>query len=306
MQPPLFFASPGYEALAQELCWQLDGQLGVVDRRQFPDGERYQRLITTVLDRHVVLVGGTVDDSATLAMYDLACATVKNGARHLDLVVPYFGYSTMERAILPGEVVTAKTRARLLSAIPLASSGNRILLMDLHSEGIAHYFEAGITAFHLYAKPALIPAIRRLGGDDFVLGSTDAGRAKWVESLANDMNVDAAFILKRRISATETRVTAMNANVKGRCVVIYDDMIRTGGSLINAAQAYRDAGATRLVACCTHGIFPEGAFARLQASGMFETIVATDTHPRARHHERDGLVIVPVARLFADHLTSWV
>lgn len=306
MLPPLIFALPGYESLTQELCWQLDGEAGQVDRRKFPDGERYQRLTSKVLDRHVILVGGTVDDATTLAMYDLACATVKYGARHLDLVVPYFGYSTMERAILPGEVVTAKTRARLFSAIPPAASGNRILLMDLHSEGIAHYFEGGLTAFHLYAKPALIPIIQRLGGDDFVLGSTDAGRAKWVESLANDLDVDAAFILKRRVSATETRVTAMNANVEGRCVVIYDDMIRTGGSLINAAKAYRAAGATRLVACCTHGIFPAGAFARLSESGLFETIVATDTHPNARHHEKDGLEIVPIARLFADHLTSWV
>lgn len=303
--PPLIFALPGYEVLAHELCWQLDAEEGVVDRRAFPDGERYQRVITPVLGRRVILVGGTVDDAATLCMYDLACALVKYGAQRLDLVVPYFGYSTMERAMLPGEVVTAKTRARLLSAIPPASADNRILLLDLHSEGIAHYFEGGLTAFHLYAKPALIPIIRRLGGDDFVLGSTDAGRAKWVESLANDLDVDAAFILKRRISATETRVTAMNANVAGRCVVIYDDMIRTGGSLINAAQAYRDAGATRLVACCTHGIFPPGAFKRLQDSGMFDAIVATDTHPNARRHEADGLELVPVARLFADYLTAW-
>ena len=306
MQPPLIFSLPGYEPLAQELVWQLDGEAGKVDRREFPDGERYQRLACSVLGRHVILVGGTIDDSATLAMYDLACALVKYGAQRLDMVVPYFGYSTMERAILPGEVVTAKTRARLFSAIPPASANNHILLLDLHSEGIAHYFEGGLTAFHMYAKPALIPIIRRLGGDNFVLGSTDAGRAKWVESLANDLNVDAAFILKRRISATETRVTAMNANVAGRCVVIYDDMIRTGGSLLNAAKAYRDAGATRMVACCTHGVFPPGAFARLKDSGVFDAIVATDTHPNARKHEADGLIIVPVARLFAEYLTSWV
>ena len=303
-QGPLVFCIPGYDVFAHELCWQLDGQPGEVERRQFPDGEQYQRLATDVFDRDVVLVGGTVTDSATLGVYDLACAIAKYGARRLSLVMPYFGYSTMERAVRAGEVVTAKSRARLLSAIPPATSGNRLLLLDLHSEGIAHYFEGSLTAFHLDARTALIPALHRAGGDDFVLGSTDAGRAKRVEALANDLGVDAAFILKRRISATETRVTAMNARVEGRTVVIYDDMIRTGGSLMNAARAYRDAGAARLIACCTHAVFPGDAWERVTASGLFEAIIATDSHPRAIQLESAGLGLVPVARLFADHLAS--
>lgn len=301
---PLVYCIPGYEVFAHELCWQLDGTPGEVERQLFPDGEHYQRLVTPVLDDDVILVGGTVDDSATLSVFDLASAIVKYGARRLSLVVPYFGYSTMERAVKAGEVVTAKTRARLISAIPPAPGGNRLLLLDLHADGIAHYFEGGLTAFHLDARNALLPAIRRAGGDDFVLASTDAGRAKRVEALANDLGVDAAFILKRRISATETRVSAMNARVEGRTVVIYDDMIRTGGSLLNAARAYREAGATRIVACCTHGIFPAGAFDRLMSSGLFEKIISTDSHPNAIRLEAQGLELVPVARLFADHLTS--
>jgi|JI10StandDraft_1071094.scaffolds.fasta_scaffold245712_2 ribose-phosphate pyrophosphokinase len=301
---PLVFSIPGYEVFAHELCWQLDGTAGEVERRFFPDGEQYQRLVGSVFDRDVVLVGGTVHDTATLSLYDLACAIVKYGARRLSLVVPYFGYSTMERAVKAGEVVTAKTRARLLSAIPPATSGNRLLLLDLHAEGIAHYFEGGLTTFHLDASSALLPAIRRAGGDDFVLASTDAGRAKRVEHLANDLGVDAAFILKRRISGSETQVTAMNARVEGRTVVIYDDMIRTGGSLINAARAYREAGAVRLVACCTHGVFPGDAFDRLMDSGLFAKIISTDSHPTAIQLEASGLELVPVARLFADHLSS--
>jgi len=299
----LIFSLPDDEALADELVWLLDGERGLVERRRFPDGECYQRILTRVDRRRVVLVGALHTDTATLQLYDLACALVKDGALRLELVVPYFGYSTMERAIKPGEVVTAKTRARLLSAIPPASYGNRVLLLDLHAEGIPHYFEGGLTATHVYAKNALVPAIRRAGGEDFVLASTDAGRAKWVESLANDMHVDAALILKRRISGDETRVQAVNANVAGRRVVIYDDMIRTGGSLIGAAEAYRAAGATGLVAVCTHGIFPGDAWARLQATGLFDTIIATDSHPNARQLKSEGLELVPIARLFAPHLT---
>jgi ribose-phosphate pyrophosphokinase len=300
----VIFSISGYEALQNDLVEALAAECGQIERSSFPDGERYQRLLSPVDGRDVIIVGGTVNDTATLCLYDLACAVAKLGARRLSLVVPYFGYSTMERAVKWGEVVTAKTRARLLSSVPPASYGNRVFLVDLHSEGIPHYFESGVRAVHIYAKGILSPVIQELGGDDFVLGSTDSGRAKWVESLANDLGVEAAFIMKRRISGAETRVTALNAEVTGRTVVIYDDMIRSGGSLIGAAEAYRDAGAARLFAVCTHGVFTEGAFGRLKASGLFDTIVATDTHPEAIRHEADGLRLVSTAGLFTEHLRA--
>src|SRR6185312_10534308 len=100
------------------------------------------------------------------------------GACSLTLVVPYFGYATMERATKPGEVVTAKSRARILSSLPPARFGNRIVLMDLHTEGIPYYFEGALRTFHVYAKPRIETAARELGGDEFVLACTDAGRAK--------------------------------------------------------------------------------------------------------------------------------
>src|SRR5262249_38194283 len=155
-----------------------------------------------------------------------------DGARRLTLVVPYFGYSTMERAVTAGEVVTAKTRALLLSSIPPAPSGNSALLLDLHSEGLPFYFEGGLVPIHIYATPVVLDAARRLGGEDFVLACVDAGRAKWVQSLANDLGVPASFVFKRRLDAATTEVTAVSAHVRGKPVVIYDDMIRTGGSLL--------------------------------------------------------------------------
>lgn len=302
MTDPVIFAIPGYDPFADALCAQLGCARGEVDRHPFPDGERYQRLVTDVEGREVVVVGGTVDDAATLSLYDLASAAVTYGARRLSLVVPYFGYSTMERAVRPGEVVVAKTRARLLSSIPPAASGNRVLLLDLHSEGIPHYFEGGTAAFHVYANTVLGPVIAEAGGEGYVLGSTDSGRAKWVESLANDLGVDAAVILKRRTSGSQTRVTAVSAAVEGRTVVIYDDMIRTGGSLVGAARAYRDAGATRLVAVATHGIFPGDALERIQSAGLFDRVICTDSHPRVAALASKGLEVVSVAGCFVDHL----
>jgi len=233
--PTLLFATERYEELGEDIAGTGDFELGVVERKVFPDDERYRRIETDCASRDVVLVGGTVDDVDTLEIYDLACGLVHLGAHTLTLVLPWFGYQTMERASKRGEIVAAKNRARLLSSIPAAGSGNRAVLIDLHSEGIPHYFSGNIRPVHLHARSVVLQAIRDFGGEDFILGATDAGRAKWVESLANDLLVDAAFVFKRRLSDTQTEITALAAEVEDRPVVIYDDMIRPGGSLISAA-----------------------------------------------------------------------
>jgi len=180
MSTPVILAIEDYDYFAAELAARCGCAPGEVERSTFPDGERHFRVISEVNDRDVVLVGGTVSDRATLEVYDLACAIVDNGAATLTLVVPWFGYSTAERAVKPGEAVVAKTRARLLSSIPAAKLGNSVLLLDLHSEGIPHYFEGAIHPVHVYAKPVIEEIARELGGQSFVVGSTDAGRAKWV------------------------------------------------------------------------------------------------------------------------------
>jgi ribose-phosphate pyrophosphokinase len=295
----IVFAIDRYEELARDLARLGSAVEGSITRKLFPDGEHYLRVEDEVNDREVVLVGGTVDHDATLELYDLACALVECGASSLTLVVPYFGYSTMERAVKRGESVMAKNRARILSSIPRAKLGNQIVLLDLHSEGIPHYFEGTIRPFHVYAKPVIEDLARELAGDSFVLGSTDAGRAKWVESLANDLHVPAAFVYKRRISGESTEVTAVSAALKGETVVVYDDMIRTGSTLINAGRAYREAGAGRLIAIATHGVFAGDGASRIRESGLFETIAVTDSHPNAR---QEGVLVRSVAPLFESYV----
>jgi ribose-phosphate pyrophosphokinase len=301
-EPNLVFGIKRYGAMAKAIARLGRWDSGQVELRDFPDGERYQRLVTPVAGRDVVLVGGTVGDSETLELYDLACAMVKYGARRLELVIPYFGYSTMERAVVPGEVVTAKTRARLLSAIPPAAQGNRAFFLDLHAEGIPHYLEGAITPVHVYAKTLVMKAARQIAGKNFVLAATDAGRAKWVQSLALDLGVPAAFIIKKRLDARRTAVAAVSAHVEGRAVVIYDDMIRTGGSLINAARAYLEAGAVSVDVITTHGVFPGDSLEKIRQSGIIRKIHATDSHPRASELAGTFLKIHPIAPLLVKTL----
>lgn len=298
----IVFATSSYAYLGERVAAGAAWPRGVVERTTFPDGEHYQRVATEVADRDVVLIGGTGTEEDTLELYDLASTIVHQGAYRLTLVIPYYGYSTMERAIRPGEAVVAKTRARLLSSIPAASRGNQVFLLDLHVSSIAYYFEGPLRPVHVYGKPIVIAAARRLGGADFVLACTDAGRAKWVESLANDLGVPAAFVYKRRVSGTETEVTGVSAQVAGKRVVIYDDMIRTGGSLINAARAYRDAGAAAIDAVATHAVLPGDSAAKLEATGLFGRVVVTDSHPRALACASKFIEVESIAPLLVAHL----
>lgn len=257
-----------------------------LERHAFVDGEIYHRInVKDVAGEDVVLIGGTIDADETLELFDIGCSVVKHKARSLILFIPYFGYSTMERAVEKGEIVKAKTRARLLSSIPIAAAGTKIIFVDLHSEGIPHYLEGNILPEHLYAKDFVIDQCRKIGGSDFVLGSTDAGRAKWIESLANDMGVECALITKRRLSGTTTEITSINADVAGRVVIIYDDMIRTGGSLIKAADKYLEVGAREVHAIATHGVLPYNSIEKLVNSKL-ASISMTNTHPNA-HELRD-------------------
>ncbi len=289
----LLFTIPSYAYLEPAfLAADDDLERGGLERKNFPDGERYLRILPDLYGRDVVLLGGTPTDADWLEVFDLACGIARGGARSLAIVMPYFGYSTMERAVKPGEVVVAKTRARLLSAIPAPEGGTHLYLFDLHTDGIEFYLDDRILSRHVYGAPMVTAKIAEvMKGKPFVLGACDAGRAKWVQSLARDLHVEPAFVYKQR-SDGGLSVTGINADVKGREVVVYDDMIRTGSSLIQAGKAYLAAGATKVHAIASHLVLPNDALEKLRASGVFTTIMGTDSHPGCQKLPKDDVVSI--------------
>jgi ribose-phosphate pyrophosphokinase len=299
--PKVLFTLSSYEYLEPAFLAEGDFERGQLERKSFPDGERYLRLATDTWGRDVALLGGTPTDLDWLELYDIGCAIARAGARSLSIVMPYFGYSTMERAVLPGEVVTAKTRARLISAIPRCEGGTRVFLFDLHTDGIEFYFDDSHVTHHLYGAPLVTQTVRRLMGDrPFVMGATDAGRAKWVQSLARTLDVEPAFVYKRRDSQSGAlAVTGINADVSGREVVVYDDMIRTGSSLLQAGRAYLAAGASRVHAVASHLVLPGDALQKIQQSGVFATVHGTDSHPGSRKLPETFGTVSSVAPLLA-------
>lgn len=300
----IIFSSSSYGYLAEEISELLKIEKGVIKSEKFPDGEKYHRIINEVEDRPALLIGGTVSDSETLEIFDIANGLVQYGCSSLTLIIPYLGYSTMERAVMPGEIVKAKTRALLLSSIRRCPKGSKIMLLDLHTEGLPYYFEGGMRPVHLYGKKIVIEAVREFAAHEIVIASTDAGRAKWVESLANEMGINAAFVFKRRISGEETLITSISADVNRKDVVIYDDMIRTGGSIVNAAKAYKEAGAEEIYVVATHGLFNNNGLDRIINSGLVKKVVCTNSHPNAMKLQDTFLRVKSIAGLISENINQ--
>lgn len=251
-----------------------------VETNTFPDGEHYWRIEnpTQIQGKPAVYICGTINDDAIFDAYNMCCTLVREGCSELHLVIPYFGYSTMERAVKDGEAVTAKNIARLFSSIPTSAQGNRIYMIDLHSLGTQYYFEGNMHPVHLTSWSVIKNIISDLGQNS-VLASTDMGRAKWIEKMGNELHMNTAYIMKKRISGSQTEIVALNAEVKGKDVIIFDDMIRSGSSIIKAAEAYKSSGAKNIHVICVHGIFVNDAIKRFKDSGIIKSISCTNTHP---------------------------
>lgn len=285
----LLFYTKDYEYLADEMIRRDDAELTKVsiERDIFPDGERYFRNPHHVKGSHCIILGGTQTLDNIFEIYNLGYELATSGAKKLTLVIPYYGYQTMERRSKSGEIVMAKTMAHLLSSIPRAAYGNEVVLLELHTDTISHYFDPHVTTRAVSSTDVVMKACVELTGTtQFVLGSTDVGRAKTIEYIqrafaekSRDYDIETAFVYKRRDSGTDTEVTGINADVKGKIVVIYDDMIRTGGSLIKAAKIYRNEGASKVYAMTTHGVFPGDSVKKIISSGVIEKIALTNSHP---------------------------
>lgn len=277
-----------------------------INEQTFPDGEHYWKFDTPQIlcGKPAVCICGTIDDKAIFETYNIACGLVNEGCSSLHLVIPYFGYSTMERAVKDGEIVTAKNIARLFSSIPLSAQGNYIYMIDLHSPYTQYYFEQNIHSIHLTTEPVIYKIISDICKKykNVVLASADIGCAKKIEKMAEHLGLDDAYIMKQRISGSETEVKALKADVKNKNVIIFDDMIRSGGSIISAATAYKCAGAKNIFVVCVHGVFTDKAIERLKSSNLIKALYCTNTHPYAQNIQDDFVKVYDVSEIILNGL----
>lgn len=308
-QGPIILSTLSSRYFAELLYRKLTfAQIMETFRKPFGDGERYLRIETDsrleFFGRNVIIVASTVTEDDFAEVCRVGSAVAKYGARRVIYVIPFFGYSTMERAVKPGEIVTAKVLARQLSQLPSGDMRNCFLMLDLHAPGFTHYFEGESLRFELYSEPVLTNAVTELGLKNFMFASADLGRPIWVETFAKRFDTSIAFVRKTR-DFTETTTHEVIGDVSGKDVIIYDDMTRSATSLIHAAEAYLKKGATNIYAILSHLALNKPDVIGLLNKSPIEQVIVTNSHPMSeRVKHLPNFSVKDVSGIFAEAIVK--
>ncbi len=233
-------------------------------------------------------------------------AMKRASADRITAVVPYYGYARQDRKVAPRAPISAKLVADLITT----AGANRVLSMDLHAGQIQGFFN--IPVDNLFATPVLLDYMKKTYLNNTVVVSPDTGGVERARAFGKRLGASLAIIDKRREGPNEAQVMNIIGNVEGKRVIILDDMIDTAGTVVQAANALKDAGALEVSVCCTHPVLSGPALDRIEGSDIKEVIV-TDTIPlndRAKNCKRikvlsvSGLLSEAVRRIYYNDSVS--
>lgn len=243
--------------MAKELAMILKCKYVQAATTRFPDGECYTRVDDDVMDDHVIIVQNTYPDENLVEMFLLQDATKRLGAKSITCVIPYFGYARQDRIFKPGEPESAKVMAQRLEILC-----DRVLTIDIHKEDVLRWFKC--PAKDIKASKAIGEYFRDRG-IEMVL-APDIGAAQRAKEISDYIGVPYDHLEKVRLSGTEVRITPAKLDCAGKHVLIVDDIIATGGTIIAACEQLRNQGVASISVACTHGVFSKNALERLAGS----------------------------------------
>ncbi|MEN6583277.1 MAG: ribose-phosphate pyrophosphokinase [Armatimonadota bacterium] len=293
----MLFSGTGNPELTQKIAERLGIHVGNIDIQRFSDGEIHVKVDESVRGDDVFIVQSTPTpvNEHLMELLIMVDAFTRASARRVNVVMPYYCYARQDRKVKPREPVTAKLVANLLTA----ARASRLLTIDLHSGQIVGFFD--IPVDNLYAGPIIADYLRRnLAIDEnTVVVSPDVGGVTRARSLAEFLGTPLAIIVKRRPEPNRTEVMELIGDIEGKRAIMIDDMIDTGGSIINGAKALLERGAKEVYAACTHGVLSGGAPDKLIASPIKKVII-TDTLPLPVDKRDSKIEVVSVSDLLAD------
>ncbi|OPY77370.1 MAG: Ribose-phosphate pyrophosphokinase [Syntrophorhabdus sp. PtaU1.Bin153] len=259
--------------LAERICRFLGISLGQAKVGSFSDGEVQTEINESVRGMDVFVVQPTCPpvNHNLIELLVMLDALKRASAQRITVVIPYYGYARQDRKVLPRTSISARLVANLMT---VAGAG-RILAMDLHAGQIQGFFDVPVD--HLYALPVQLEYLKKIKGEVVVV-SPDAGGVERARELGKRLNATLAIIDKRREKANVSKVMHIIGNVEGKTAILLDDMIDTGGTIVQAAEALRDNGAKAVYACCTHAVLSGNAVQKIADSPIKE-MVATNTIP---------------------------
>jgi ribose-phosphate pyrophosphokinase len=286
------FACSASTDLATRIAKSYGQELGKVELQKFSDGEFTASFVESVRGCDVFIIQSTFPPADNLFELLLMIDAAKRAsARQIVAVIPYFGWARQDRKDQPRVAIGAKLVANMLEA----SGVNRVMTMDLHADQIQGFFEVPVD--HMYGSSLFVRHLQALNIQDLVIAAPDAGGSKRANAYAKFLNVDLALCYKQRKKANEIASMTIIGDVKGKNVVIIDDMVDTAGTLTKSAELFMEYGALSVRAICTHPVLSGPAYERLENSVLEELIVA-DTIPLRK--ECSKIKVLPIADMFAD------
>lgn len=291
-QPISIFAGRAIPSLAREIAVAYGQDLGAVEIKDFSDGEIYVHYEESIRGSDVFIIQSThPSGDHWMELLLLIDAARRASAARITAVIPYFGYARQERKDQPRVSIAAKLMANMLTTAGV----DRVLTMDLHAAQIQGFFDVPVD--HLYGSGVFVDYVHSLNLSNLVVVAPDVGSLKMARAYAKRIGAELALIDKRRPRQNEVEVMNIIGEVEGRNVLLIDDIIDTAGTLTNAANALRDAGALEIIAACTHPLLSGPAYERIESSALSKLVV-TNTVPLKR--TSDKIEVVSVAGIFAD------
>ncbi|MDA1273858.1 MAG: ribose-phosphate pyrophosphokinase [Verrucomicrobia bacterium] len=266
------FAGTSNLPLAKSIAKSIGTELGNCTVSAFPDGETFVRIEENVRGEDVFLVQSTSPPSNhhLMEMFIMMDALRRASASRITAVLPFYGYARQDRKDRPRVPITAKLVANLL----VAAGANRVLTMDLHAQQIQGFFD--IPVDHLYAAPVMYEYLKTKRLENLVVVSPDVGGLKMAHAYSQVLEAGLAIVAKRRKNASEIESMTVIGEIRGKTVLLVDDLTETAGTLTVAAALLKRKGAKKIFACVSHAILNDFGIQRLRKSNIDE-LITTDT-----------------------------
>jgi len=295
MDKMVVFSGTANKKLSEKISKSLKIKLGELTVSHFSDGEIGVKVYENVRGKDVFIIQPTcppVNENLTELLIVLD-ALRRASAYRITAVIPYFGYARQDRKDQPRVPITAKLVANILDS----AGANRVLTLDLHAGQIQGFFD--IPVDHLYGINTIVDYFKKTKANNLVIVSPDVGGIKLARAYAKRFKAGLAIVDKRRNSPESTEVMHILGEVKGKNVIIVDDIVATGSSLVEAAKALKIAGAKKIFAAITHGILSNNAVGKINKS-CIDRLVITDSIPLDKNKKSKKIKVVSVGSLFAE------
>ncbi len=282
--------------LAKKICDNLGISLGKANVSTFSDGETRVEIDENVRGMDVFIIQPTCSpvNVTCMELLIMTDALKRASAGRITTVIPYYGYSRQDRKVAPRAPISAKLLADLITT----AGANRVLSIDLHAGQIQGFFN--IPVDNLFATPVLLDYMKKKYVNNTVVVSPDTGGVERARAFGKRLGASLAIIDKRREGPNEAQVMNIIGNIEGKSVILIDDMIDTAGTVVQGANALKNAGALEVSVCCTHPVLSGPAMERIEASDIKEVVV-TDTIPLSGQAQKCSKIkVLSVAGLLSE------